>query len=142
MQNLLIIWNQFNLTGVHILDEQHRGLVSITNSLHYARGGPRSADFLAPIADMMLQYTRIHFTTEIDILKEAGYPDVEAHEALHEQLIADIQRYFHESQVTGDSLAFLNFLKGWWINHINHEDAQYAEHMRCYLASGGAAGGA
>ena len=34
-QDLYIIWNDKNNTGVPIIDEQHKCIVGIINSLHY-----------------------------------------------------------------------------------------------------------
>jgi hemerythrin len=129
MKNLLIVWSDINTTGHPIIDEQHRGIVSIINSLYYAINSPRAKDFLEPASKMLMAYTIIHFDTEIDILESSGYPDLEEHRQQHEKLVTDTQRYSLSSLKNDDSRIMISFLKDWWMTHINKEDMRYKEHL-------------
>jgi hemerythrin-like metal-binding protein len=132
---LLIIWNESFLTGVDIIDEQHRGIVSIINSLHFAQPMP-NACFLQPTAAMIMGYTQIHFATEIMLLKEAAYPRLQEQMHQHDQLIAEADRLLQAGLKNGgDPGEFLDFLKDWWQVHIMHEDMAYSGFMRDYFLS-------
>jgi len=132
---LLINWNESFLTGVEIVDEQHRGIVSIINSLHFAQ--PRAnACFLQPATEMIMGYTQIHFSTEIMLLKEAGYPRLRDQERQHEHLIAESDRLAKACLEEGeDPGEYLDFLKEWWQVHIIHEDMGFSGFMRDYFMS-------
>ncbi|MDR1050192.1 MAG: hemerythrin family protein [Deltaproteobacteria bacterium] len=128
-QNLLIVWNDINIVGIPIIDEQHRGIVSVINSLHFALNGPRAEDFLEPVTKMLRAYTIVHFDTETDILEAAEYPDLENHRRQHEKLVSDTDRYALSSLKNEDSRIMISFLKDWWTTHINKEDMLYKDHL-------------
>jgi hemerythrin-like metal-binding protein len=132
---MLIVWNESFLTGIDIIDEQHRGIVSIINSLHFSQALPE-ASFLEPTAEMIMGYTKIHFSTEIMLLKEAAYPGLREQERRHEQLIAEADRLLQAClKEGGDPGAFMDFLKEWWQVHIIHEDMAFSGFMREYFMS-------
>jgi len=127
--NLLIVWEpSFNL-GVHIVDDQHRGIVSTINSLCFAIQNKHGNEMLRPIIGMVNDYTRIHFEIEEDFLKKCGYPDLPAHHKLHEELTQALSQTSHESIWNKDPQEFLEFLKKWWINHICKEDRVFCHYL-------------
>ena len=135
-RNLLIVWNESKHIGVNIVDEQHRGIVSIINSLHYSLSLRDAESFLRPTAEMIMGYTQIHFKTEIGLLQDSGYPWLREHMDQHDQLIADADRIFADClKEGGDPTKFLNFLKDWWLVHIAREDMTYSAHLLKYLRS-------
>jgi len=134
--NLLIVWNEPNMIGIKILDEQHRGIVSIINSLHYSLLTRDDYTLLKPTAEMIMGYTQIHFKTELELLAESAYPRLKEHQALHARLIADSNNIFQNClEDGGDPSQFLNFLKEWWLVHITREDKAYSGHLIDYLQS-------
>lgn len=126
---LYIAWNDSNCIGIPIIDEQHRSIVSIINSIHYFIEKHRELDVLESVIDMMVQYTVIHFTTEEAMLKEAGYSAIEEHALLHEQLIRQLKAVSYEATEDCDVGPLLKLLKAWWLSHINHEDRKYVPFM-------------
>ncbi|MDR2351665.1 MAG: bacteriohemerythrin [Deltaproteobacteria bacterium] len=133
MKKLLIIWRDVNKTDIPIIDEQHRGIVSVINSLHDSLGTKREIQILEPATEMLVAYSKIHFMTEYELLEESNYPDLVAHNKLHEKLIKDMTKHFYESRNEKDSSIMLDFLKEWWLNHINKEDMRYKVHLKKYL---------
>jgi len=135
--NLLIVWGERHMTGIAIADEQHRGIVSIINSLYYSRFSPKKENLLRATNKMILGYTKIHFKDEMELLKDSGYPQFNEHQAQHDHLIAESDRMFHAClEEGGDPGPYLRFLKDWWQNHILHEDMAYVGHLLNYLHSG------
>jgi len=135
--NLLIVWHDSNLTGINILDEEHRGIVSIINALHYSLFVRKNDALLHSIVEMIMGYSKIHFETEMELLKDSDYPRRLEHHGLHEQLIAESDRIFQEClHGSGDSNSYLKFLKDWWLVHINREDKAYSGHLLEYFRSG------
>jgi hemerythrin len=126
---LYLPWNDSNSIGIPIIDEQHRSIVSVINSLHYFVQKHRELDVLESTIKTMSEYTAIHFMTEEMMLKEAGYSSIEEHILLHRQLIKQLQTVSQEAMHDRDVDPLLKFLKAWWINHINHEDRKYVPFM-------------
>lgn len=127
---LYIVWNDRYCIGIPIIDEQHRCIVSIINSIHYFIEEHRELDVLHSIIDMMIQYTVIHFKTEEAMLKEAGYPHIEDHVQLHKHLIDQLKGVVsHKAMQDRDVEPLMKLLKAWWLSHINQEDRKYVPFM-------------
>jgi len=135
MENPLFVkWNERNNTGIALIDEQHRGIVSIINTFYYLMIHGKSNQMLyACISDTLKNYSRIHFITEEAFLEESGYKDIEAHKKLHRHLSLEIEHVEYQGIRSNDPRPLLDFLKKWWIEHINEEDQVYAKHLCAYL---------
>ena len=128
-RNVFIIWkDEYNL-GIPIIDEQHRGIVTIINSLHFGISNNYISDMLVPIIDTIYNYTDIHFRIEEDCLAKNNYPNVKGHHELHEVLTVTLTNIGKSSAYYKDPYQFLDFLKKWWINHIREEDLIYRNYL-------------
>jgi len=128
--NILIVWEPTFDLGIHIVDEQHRGIVSTINSLCYAIQNRHGNEMLKPVIGMVAEYTRIHFEIEEDFLKKCGYPELEHHRLLHRELTLALSHTSKESIWNKDPQEFLEFLKNWWINHICKEDRVFSQYVK------------
>ena len=127
--NIFIIWKPEYSLGIPIIDEQHRGIVSTINSLHYSMQNNYVKEILTPIIDMMYDYTRIHFHIEESFLEKIDYPNAATHKALHRELSLRLESMGSHSILDRDPYLFLDFLKNWWINHICKEDLIYRNYF-------------
>jgi len=133
--SLLIEWTHVDSVGVSIIDDQHRGIVSAINSLAFFIRQNKGEYFLNTVSAMMDGYTRLHFYTEEELMKAAGFPDCADHQRLHAQLICESFFKANESIRLHDSNIYLIFLKDWWLYHINKEDRMYVEAVQSYIRS-------
>ncbi len=131
----LIVWKEAYQTGIDIIDEQHKELVSTINSLYSSLTMSNKSSALKPAAEMVMEYTKIHFSTEIEMMKKSAYPLLQEHHVQHEQLIINAGRSLHAClKEDGDPTDFLHFLKDWFIVHIAREDKAYSAHLVEYFA--------
>ena len=131
---LFVQWNDRNDTGIELIDEQHKGIVSIINTFFYMTSHGKSNHMLySCISDTLKNYSRIHFITEEAFLAESGYKDLENHKKLHRRLVIEMEHVEYQSIRDNDARPLMNFLKKWWIEHINDEDQLYAHHLCTYL---------
>ena len=127
--NVFIVWKpEYNL-GIPIIDEHHRGIVSIINSLHFGMQNNYINDILSPIIDMMDDYSRIHFQTEEHFLQMIDFPNAKKHFELHHELSSKSKKLGKDSLMDKDSHHYMDFLKQWWINHIRIEDFAFRDHL-------------
>ena len=127
---LFIQWHARNETGIAILDEQHKGIVSIINTFYYLMGaGANNAMLFSCISGMMKTYSRVHFITEEKLLEATAYKDYEKHKELHRQLILETEHMEHEAVMANEAKPLLDFLKKWWTEHINEQDKLYISHL-------------
>lgn len=127
---LYIIWNKENETGIPIIDEQHRAIVTMINSLFYFMQENHAMDALIPTMHMISEYALIHFKTEEPLMQRAGYKDFDHHCELHRELIKKSAAVMLRSTQEKDANLLLRFLKDWWLHHINTEDRQYMSLVR------------
>ena len=127
--NVFIVWKpEYNL-GIPIIDEHHRGIVSIINSLHFGMQNNYIEDILPPIIEMMHDYARIHFQIEEDFHEKMEYPNAKKHRELHRELTDKMDKLGKHSISDKDSHQFMDFLKKWWISHICNEDMLFRQHL-------------
>ena len=130
-QSLFIEWQSCNETGIELIDEQHRGIVSIINTFYYMMShGMNNRILYSCISDTMRNYSRIHFITEEGFLESAGYEKLEQHRELHRKLTHEIDHIEHQAVRTNDAKPLLDFLKKWWLEHINEQDRQFVNCLR------------
>ncbi|MDR0310084.1 MAG: bacteriohemerythrin [Acidobacteriota bacterium] len=128
--SVYVVWKpEYNL-GVPIIDDQHRGIVTIINSLYYGMQHNYLDEMLASIVDMLNSYTHIHFRVEEDIFARTDYPKINYHKELHAQLVSKQFSIGKRSLMDKDPSALMEFLKKWWIHHICEEDRQFREYVR------------
>ena len=134
MKNVLyIVWNAANETGIPIIDEQHRGIVSTINSLHYFLQNGDAAVAFEPTMDVLNHYTNLHFMAEEALMRQAGYGTIDDHIAVHTQFMNQVRgmaTFRADPDKVGELLAFL---KDWWLKHINHVDRGYVPVVKKYL---------
>ena len=122
VHNVFIVWKpEYNL-GIPIIDEHHRGIVTIINSLHYGINHHSEKIELAAVIDIVYDYTRIHFRAEEGFFNIIDYPHAGEHHELHMELSLKLSSIGRQSLLEREPLKLMDFLKEWWINHICHED--------------------
>lgn len=130
---VLIQWQASHETGIPVIDEQHRGIVSIINSFNFSIRHHNVEFFINNTFIMIDSYTKIHFATEEEILRIAGYPDLENHKRIHESLIKESFSIASQSIRMYKPDIYLQFLKKWWVEHINNCDRMYIESVKTYI---------
>lgn len=125
----LIQWSQALSVKVGIFDGQHQKLVSIINDLYDAMKQGKGKDVLDKVFADLIDYTKIHFKAEEDLMQKFGYPDMAVHTKAHNDLTRqalDLQAKFKTGQMFV-SIDTLNFLKDWLSVHIQSMDKQYGD---------------
>ena len=131
MKNTLyIVWKDNNNLGIPIIDEQHRGIISTINSLHYFMQTGHGHEIIKPTMIMLEQYINIHFKTEEALMARANYPALKEHIVLHKELAEKTKKLSINAIRDKDSDMVLRFLKEWWLDHINKEDRKYTPFLR------------
>ena len=128
--SVFINWNPSYNLGIPIIDEHHRGIVSVINSLHFGMQKNYVKDMLLPIFDMILNYTRIHFQIEEGFLEKIDFPNMAKHRELHYALTTELSATKRNIILDKDPYQFMDFLRQWWINHICIEDLTFRNHLK------------
>ncbi len=135
MKSVLIAWNKAHNLGIPIIDEQHRGVVSQINSMFYVLGMENNHELLASMVEIIHLESRVHFAIEEDLMARSGYPGYIDHKEQHRVLYERLCSMAAIDNIINDPTQFLNHLKDWWIDHINQDDREFAEHVRNFLVA-------
>ena len=126
-QNVFIVWKPEFATGIPIIDEQHRGIVSTINSLHYGMQSHNVKNVIKPIIETMYCYAQIHFQVEENYLEMIDSPEAARHKKLHRELTLKLSKMGRERLQDKDHHRLICFLKQWWLNHVCKEDLIFRE---------------
>jgi len=130
-----IRWTPAFKLGIPILDEHHRGIVSLINALDFAVRRDENAEFFVnTIFNLADYYAKLHFATEESLMKYAGYPDLENHKKEHADMVKESFALATQSIRVRNPYIYLKFLHEWWINHIRTCDLPYGPFVRQHTA--------
>jgi len=126
-------WTEELSVGVEQLDEDHKKLINILNTLFTAGFAGVGDEVLEKTLNELEDYTRIHFEREEGYLEKHDYPSLEPHKFQHRKLTKELKEYTDKVRISGTSglsADVMMFLRGWLVNHIKEHDHQYVEYLR------------
>lgn len=129
---LFFPWTASLDTTVQFVDEDHRKLVDIVNSLHRAMKEEEGTSKVGAIIDSLVSYAETHFGREMDMLKRHNYPEVVSHSEMHDRLVAKIKNLsekYRQGEFTV-AMDLLSFAKEWLVGHILNTDMRYVDHVK------------
>lgn len=127
-----LTWGDNYSVGVPSIDEQHCKMVSLLNQLHDGLMSGKEKFVLGRILQALIEYTRMHFAYEEEMLVRSGYPDGEAHQQEYAELLKQIRTIRQQCETDGPSavsIPVMSFLENWTMNHILGADMRYREHL-------------
>jgi diguanylate cyclase (GGDEF)-like protein/hemerythrin-like metal-binding protein len=136
---LEMIWEDAYTSGHPLIDTQHRRLFHLASALMSVLAENRSLDEVSIRLQTLLAHTAQHFHDEEGLLREAHYPDVVEHAAIHTALLDKASGFQEEVQAgTLDFGKLVGFLtKDLVKDHILTEDQNYFAHVRVLDSAGG-----
>lgn len=138
-----IKWEPKFEIGIPVIDEQHKKLVSLCNTLYKEIIKSKSEEIIkweTPLKSALKEcadYVQKHFHDEELLMAAAGYTDIETHKKAHHEFakkILDTVNLFPNITYT-DSLKFVRFLYDWVLSHIAHYDKLYVSFVVEYYKS-------
>jgi hemerythrin-like metal-binding protein len=126
-----IVWNETLSVGIGSLDDQHKKLVGYVNDLQGAVQDEHSKDAIRNILLNLIDYSLFHFQTEEKLFGRYSYPQASEHINEHLDFEEKVRKFvsdYKNGKITL-SLALMDFLKNWLINHIMVTDKQYSKFL-------------
>lgn len=127
----LIEWDDALTLGDETIDRQHKGLVELINQLDSHLGSLDRETQVMRSLNAMYLYAKEHFWDEEAFMDRVGYPDKAHHAVLHREFV-------QKTHDLTDCCLFkdppyselLDFLVGWFKNHVASEDAKLVAFAR------------
>lgn len=124
-----IVWQNEWATNIKTIDDQHKHFIGIVNRAYLFYEDKKNKKILGEILSDLLEYAKIHFSTEEGYFDDTDYPQASMHKNKHEKLIEKAisfsQRFKAEQDFSILVEDFLFFLKEWLDDHLIKIDHKY-----------------
>ncbi len=125
---MAIAWNDSMSTGVTEIDNQHKELINMLNSLSETMRSGKGRDEIEQILLFAGEYAQKHFECEEQYFIEYNCPAGPQNKTSHEYFIARFTELMGDFREQGSSFALVmkiyNELSNWLIQHILGVDTQ------------------
>ena len=124
-------WSDTFSVKIEELDNQHKNLFSMINTLHEAIITRKTGKAHQDIIKDMVRYAQAHFKTEEEYMKKYDYPFFQNHKGEHDKFSEKAFELQARVENSGFILPLetLNFLRDWWKNHILGSDKKYSKYF-------------
>lgn len=125
-------WDKDLLTGIQVIDYQHKRLVNIINDLSEIQ---KEEDFKEELIEVVVeelkQYAKFHFSTEEKLFEKMEHTKIDDHKKKHRSFEKTLDNLLEKrDQYSEISDELLSFLKSWLSHHILIEDREMIDiHM-------------
>jgi hemerythrin len=125
-------WSDAFSVQLDEIDKQHKWLFEATNRLHdETTKEVHSRQVIGEIIEGLMDYTMNHFIMEEELFQRYGYPQAQAHKALHDRFTATMLHtltdFENGAAVEGE---VLETLKNWLVQHILKTDTAYVPFLK------------
>lgn len=124
-----IEWTDRYSVKVAELDDHHKKLITLINTLKEHMSSGKGNEAVAGIVDELFDYTKKHFSIEEKYMQQCSYENYESHKHAHETFVKKVEDFrndIHDNKIVV-SINVLSFLVDWLIKHILNTDKQYTE---------------
>lgn len=130
-------WSSALMLGIPTIDEQHRCLVALINTLHDEASSPiPDRVVVRDVLEGLVDYTHNHFIEEEVMFQRYHYPQTSAHTQEHSQFTAKAMDWLLRFEDGEDvDTEALDFLKTWLLHHILEEDRAYVPFLQAAIAA-------
>ena len=124
---MTIKWDEINSVNVKEIDEQHQKLIAVINQF-FATGGD-GKEALEVVLGELTEYANYHLKFEEALFDKFQYEKSAEHKKMHQfyqQKVAEFKKDVEAGNHQEVFTAMSEFLKEWWISHINNADFEYS----------------
>lgn len=127
-----IPWREEYVIGVDVVDEHHRYLIELMNTLLNAIEKDGDVLDVAQAFKALESYAIVHFGEEERLMMRTGYPGLKDHARLHAEFVVQVarMRMMLRSNPLLPGRHVLEFLKTWLVDHILGVDAKMAAFVK------------
>ncbi len=109
------------------MDDQHGILMDAINELRIAVGRGCGREKASELLDQLIEFMRMHFWSEEQLMEQTGYAELGEHRAEHHRMLAEILQAAHRLQY-GEGFELrplLRELHDGLLQHIDRMDQHY-----------------
>lgn len=130
-QNCITWKMEYNL-NVEDIDFQHHFFANLINRLSEELKVSNHAEYQSRLISELNAYAVFHFISEENMMLRASYPQLEAHQKHHFDLLQRLSvegNTFKLNPSKEEAERIINFLVEWFLNHTIQEDRLFADYL-------------
>lgn len=126
-----VVWRPDYAIGIQVIDEEHKTLLTLINSLLAAVHCNTGEEFEQHALNELVAYTKYHFSREEELMAKYDFPDYEGHKAQHDQMIMRVESFLKRYEQRGRKALeeVAAYLKLWLVQHILGTDRKYGPYL-------------
>jgi len=115
--------------GDELLDAQHKVILSYMAKIRACFLTEEIDKDLLTLMDRLETFCKLHLWDEERVMEEMDFPEIEDHKVQHALFLTHLGSFTgrYEELNTAKKIDELNFLKAWFLEHIEGSDRKYAE---------------
>lgn len=124
-------WRDDYNVGVRVVDEQHRRLVNLVDELYEAMKAGKGSEGAMRVLKGLVEYTKTHFRTEEEFMKNYSYTGLLVHKREHDYLTRQTEELLSQAEKGKLTvpLETAKFLKEWLTTHILETDKKLGKYL-------------
>jgi hemerythrin len=113
------------------MDGEHKVQIDLIRAVEQGLVAGKSRIELLSLLEQLVEYTNVHFMSEQLLMRLYAYPEISAHEAIHDKLMEQARRVITDFSCDEISsvAAELLLLKQWLLDHIRTDDYAFFVHL-------------
>ena len=117
------------LVGDELLDAQHKVILSYMAKIRACFLTEKMNKDLLALMDRLETFCKLHLWDEEKMMEQMNFPEIEDHQVQHSLFIMHLENFTgrYDELNTAKKIDELNFLKAWFLEHIDVFDKKYAE---------------
>ncbi len=127
----LLKWDEKYSVNVREIDTQHKHWINILNDLDDSIKDKKGRLAVGAALDSLVDFARVHFNTEEELMKSTAYPFYSGHKKIHEDITRELDllkmRYSSGEELLGPEV--MSFLMSWLDQHLLTTDKNYSLHL-------------
>ena len=122
----IIEWEKRYSVNVRKIDKQHKQIISILNNI-LNLDSQKKPQKLEGIINDLINYIKLHFSTEEEYLTKHKYPDLQSHKSEHGKFIEKVCEYQKDYLIykSLSTATLFNFVWDWFAHHILVTDKKF-----------------
>lgn len=126
------VWAQDMVIDGGAIDEEHKKLVDLLNTLHDATSQGRGREVVGKLLGELIVDTADHLRNEEAAMAAAGFPNLERHKIGHQAFVDELHKLQQRYQQGSISVAaqLSSVLRDWLSLHIRRNDKELHDFLR------------
>lgn len=127
----LLAWSNMFSVGVKDIDDQHKKLVDMANTLNDAMKAGQGKEAIGKILGELVSYTQNHFSFEERLMDKHKYPMSPQHKQEHKELVKTVGEFKAKFEKGDAALTseVMTFLRDWLSKHIMNSDKMFGKDL-------------